>query len=588
MALVFDNTTGYVSIEADNGGSAAVAPASKGRLRYNALTSSWEMSANGGAWEVIADSLNAAGWSYNAGSGLVYVTDNSDDVVIGNSTVTGTEKLYVLGDADEQVARLEFAGDVTGGLSGVAMLLRPDSIGAAANWIGLNVQGGCSGASAGNCTTMYIDGTVEGATSGGYQCSTLMLEVGGIDSNNAKTGLYISQPATVDGNPSVVNDMVRLHYQGGTLGAFIQLIGELPSHTAMDFGAASMEGDACKIFGTDGDVVFGSTFMSGTEKLRVVSDNNVGTVALFEFGGAFTGGNLSSTKFDHRATSIGPGYDWTAVELIGGTDGAAYSDSSTVLKIDATHSTSTIGAGTDMYGLYMDIGKGAANGTMYALDIVLPATVGAHASHLDTFLLLDRQGGTLGKFIDLQGGASTHVGLDFGLTYIEGNDCAIFGSGGTAVFGATAMASTETLRVVGDSLFGGETLVKSHASYAGSGSFTETFGWHTTEDTNWAAVEITLDDEYVYQFQSEVVARCTDDATVRAAYRRSCMVYREGGGATIGAAGVQDDFTDETDAGLASSLAVNANDFRVTVQGLVGKTIDWHITLRWSRVHSNA
>jgi hypothetical protein len=78
-----------------DGDSAAVSAASHGRLRYNVTLNRFEYSQNGGAWSQAFGSASAGGW--NDDGTVVRLTTSTDDVAIGTATMSGTEKLRVVG-----------------------------------------------------------------------------------------------------------------------------------------------------------------------------------------------------------------------------------------------------------------------------------------------------------------------------------------------------------------------------------------------------------------------------------------------------------------------------------------------------------
>lgn len=101
----------------------------------------------------------------------------------------------------------------------------------------------------------------------------------------------------------------------------------------------------------------------------------------------------------------------------------------------------------------------------------------------------------------------------------------------------------------------------------------------TTDATPLNIYTKTLDDQTVYVFESTVVAR-KSDGTERGSFRRRAMIYREGGGATLGAGAVTEagqmiGTDDETDVSLAVQFVVSGNDVHLQITGLGASTIDW-------------
>ena len=165
----------------------------------------------------------------------------------------------------------------------------------------------------------------------------------------------------------------------------------------------------------------------------------------------------------------------------------------------------------------------------------------------------------------------------------------VFGTSGDTVFGAVTMSGTETLRVVGAARVEGLVEVKAHAAFAGSEANITTGAVQTTDATvNVTALAFTLADNTVYTFEATITAR--DEAgTERASYVRTVQCYRQAAGAaTLGAAGVQNDFDDETSAGMNATFTVSSNDIRVSVTGLGATDINWVVTLTYQGVSDNA
>lgn len=103
----------------------------------------------------------------------------------------------------------------------------------------------------------------------------------------------------------------------------------------------------------------------------------------------------------------------------------------------------------------------------------------------------------------------------------------------------------------------------------------EMTGTATTNDaTVTTLISAAIADQTCVLATARVSARQTNGVE-RATYIRTVQVYREGGGAVLGAAGVQTDFTDESDAAWDCTFDVNGNDLRLRVTGDAGNDVDW-------------
>ena len=116
-------TSAYV--QATDGASAPVSPAGQGRIRFNGGTNQWEASENGGAFTAFVTGAGALGGWTDDGA-VVRLSTTGDTVAIGATTMSGSEKLRVVGalrveGAFTQVggaAQVTFGGnvDATNGL----------------------------------------------------------------------------------------------------------------------------------------------------------------------------------------------------------------------------------------------------------------------------------------------------------------------------------------------------------------------------------------------------------------------------------------------------------------------------------------
>ena len=148
--------------------------------------------------------------------------------------------------------------------------------------------------------------------------------------------------------------------------------------------------------------------------------------------------------------------------------------------------------------------------------------------------------------------------------------------------------SSATLDDSGNLSLSGQETIKAHSAFSGSESVKTTAGLQTTTATQGQLKTITLADNSTYWVTAKVVARDTSGSK-RAVYIRSCMVYRQSaGGATLGGAGVQADFTDETTTAWDANLTVSGNDLRVSVTGEASTTVNWVGTIEYQAVGTNS
>jgi len=95
---------------------------------------------------------------------------------------------------------------------------------------------------------------------------------------------------------------------------------------------------------------------------------------------------------------------------------------------------------------------------------------------------------------------------------------------------------------------------------------------------DWGAGSRTVATQSVELVEARVV--CRDAAAVeRAVFLLEVEVYREGGAAALGPAGVSTLFLDRTDVGIAATIVLTGNDLDVQVTGLAGVTLTWAATL---------
>ncbi len=107
----------------------------------------------------------------------------------------------------------------------------------------------------------------------------------------------------------------------------------------------------------------------------------------------------------------------------------------------------------------------------------------------------------------------------------------------------------------------------------------------TTDATPTELYTKTLADGYVYNMFVTITARRSDSGVENATFSRQFKVYRDGGGATLGA--VRTPWADDqlTMAG-AITVDTSGNDLRVRVTGEAGKEIVWFADIVYNTVFS--
>jgi len=126
--------------------------------------------------------------------------------------------------------------------------------------------------------------------------------------------------------------------------------------------------------------------------------------------------------------------------------------------------------------------------------------------------------------------------------------------------------------------------VKDHAAFTGSAAQLTTGAVQTTDATQTSCKALTLADNTLYWLEADVIGRDTG-GTDRAYYKLAGLVYRQGGGATLGTVNVV--VEDETNAAWDATLTVSSNDVRVSVTGAGGTTVNWVCTVRYQAVSGN-
>lgn len=128
----------------------------------------------------------------------------------------------------------------------------------------------------------------------------------------------------------------------------------------------------------------------------------------------------------------------------------------------------------------------------------------------------------------------------------------------------------------------GEITLKTHADFTGSEVRQRTFAIQTTGDTATQLATLTLADDTVYWFESNIIGRDVA-GTQRGFYIRNVRAHRQSGGvATLGT--INEQFTDETLGSMDATFTVSGNDLQVTVTGVAATTINWACTLKYQGV----
>lgn len=138
--------------------------------------------------------------------------------------------------------------------------------------------------------------------------------------------------------------------------------------------------------------------------------------------------------------------------------------------------------------------------------------------------------------------------------------------------------------VAGALTTGGLETQKAHAAFSGSSYQRTTSAVQTVDATQKTLATVALADDSTYWATLRVTARDTG-GTKRAVYEKTVMAYRQSAGvATLGGAGVQSNFTDETTAAWDATFTVSSNNLLVSVTGEASTTINWACTLEYQRV----
>lgn len=101
----------------------------------------------------------------------------------------------------------------------------------------------------------------------------------------------------------------------------------------------------------------------------------------------------------------------------------------------------------------------------------------------------------------------------------------------------------------------------------------------TTTVTQQAIDSFTLADNSVYHVSAQLAA--FENGANRASYEIKVMVYRDGGGATLGGGGTTAVHTDESEAAWDATFGVDGNDLTVLVTGEAATTIEWSCSMQY-------
>lgn len=103
----------------------------------------------------------------------------------------------------------------------------------------------------------------------------------------------------------------------------------------------------------------------------------------------------------------------------------------------------------------------------------------------------------------------------------------------------------------------------------------------TTTVTQQTIDSFTLLDNSVYHVSAMLAA--FEDGANQASYEIKVLVYRDGGGATLGAGGTTTVHADESEAVWDAVFGVTANDLTVLITGKAASTIQWRCKMQTTR-----
>jgi len=97
VAVIIESATADAFLELGNGQNAGLSGLGDGRLRYNDATGRFEVSEGGGSYVQIATGTGAGPW--NEAGGVVYPDNAAWNVVVGDTSMAGSETFRVAGDS---------------------------------------------------------------------------------------------------------------------------------------------------------------------------------------------------------------------------------------------------------------------------------------------------------------------------------------------------------------------------------------------------------------------------------------------------------------------------------------------------------
>ncbi len=447
---VRDGASAEAYLELQPGQNGPVAPAGTGRLRYNGSTNVFEYSENGVAWAQAFGGSGSSPWTQ--ASGVIYPTTITDDVAIGTTTMSSTERLRVAG-------HVSFGGNLAFEQS--TIISTPKGTGVTGFQVAIYPGDGqdaafSSGRTGGNLVMDSGDGgdVVSGGGNGGDAGDISI--IGGTGGNardgasfTGGDGAEVTIEAGIGGGPGFAGDDTNgglggdlnlgagrggatSSGNGGTAGSVIiyggNAVGGLQAGAA---GAVSITGGDGALSSTGTDTVGGSVTIAG----------GVGALT-----GTANGGNVVI----NGGEALGTGTDGQV--QVGGTNtsqvliGAA----ATPVVVNGTLQGPNDGTGV----VVGHAGTGASSGSAFQA-VSLTTTEQGYLVAADGMVVYNTtanqlQGRVNGAWVDLGagGGGSSPWSRNAGTG-------AVYPTTTTddVIVGGTATSGTERLRVVGGGLF---------------------------------------------------------------------------------------------------------------------------------------
>lgn len=447
MAILHTITLGNVQLLEVNSNPDGADSAPLGSMAYDSANGTCYQNTDGGTTWAEYSTITDVFWDKTGD--VVHPKNSTDEVAIGATATVGNEKLLVLGEANKQAVRIEsVAGTIDHSMSAVYLPISPLGVDAGMTFTGIQL-GVSPNSLVGNIIGYDVDATLElqpgvSASSVAQRISFGAQQGGGTDI----TGVYVNQPATLDGQPTVTDAFITLNKEGGATSKYVSIggAGVLASEIGFDFGPTKLVGTTCELVGATGDLALGAATMpAGTQRLYAKGGSNEAVVK-FEMDDTTLTSSLIGATFAMNTTELDVGETFTGIHLTTGTYNSLEGQI-IGLAIDA-YLGDEPGASSSITGQEITIGSNTSGGIgTTGLSIVQPPTMGGNPSYVDSMIHLLRGGGTLSEFIKISGGTNAHAGVDFDNTKLVGTACTIFGDTGDAAFGATSMSGTETLRV---------------------------------------------------------------------------------------------------------------------------------------------